>query len=126
MRRERASGEFLGLWLNSANFYTADNRIGASEVQVMRCTGCGGELMLTSVVPDETVAVRGVEHHTFICSACQITERRIVFVKDGREVDALPMPPQAVPRSGRALTEQDEHVSAQSLVGWMMAWLRGH
>jgi hypothetical protein len=43
----------------------------------MRCTACGGELMLTSVLPDETVAVRGVEHHTFICSACQITERRV-------------------------------------------------
>jgi hypothetical protein len=28
------------------------------EVQVMRCTAPGGELILTSVVPDETVAVR--------------------------------------------------------------------
>ena len=30
----------------------------------MRCTACGSELILTSVVPDETVSVRGVEHHT--------------------------------------------------------------
>jgi hypothetical protein len=92
----------------------------------MRCTACGSELILTSVAPDETVAVRCVEHHTFICSACQITERRVVFIKDGREVDTLPMPPQAVQRSGRALTEQDEHVAAPGLVGRMMAWLRGH
>jgi hypothetical protein len=38
-----------------------------SGVRVMRCTSCGAELILTNVVPDETVAVRGVEHHTFVC-----------------------------------------------------------
>ena len=53
----------------------------------MRCTACGAELILTNVVPDETVAVRGVEHHTFVCSACHVTERRVVFIKDGRETE---------------------------------------
>jgi len=36
----------------------------------MRSSACGAELILTSVVPDDTVAARGVEHHTFICSGC--------------------------------------------------------
>jgi hypothetical protein len=54
----------------------------------MRCTACGAELILTNVVPDETVALRGVEHHTFACSECHVTEHRVVFIKDGRETDS--------------------------------------
>ena len=61
----------------------------------MRCRACTGELILTTVVSDDTVAVRGVEHHTFICSGCHVTERRVVFIKDGREADSPPMPTQA-------------------------------
>jgi hypothetical protein len=57
--------------------------------RVMRCTACGAELILTNVVPDEAVALRGVGHHTFVCSECHVTEHRIVFIKDGRETDKL-------------------------------------
>jgi hypothetical protein len=71
-------------------------------VRVMRCTACGAELILTNVVPDETVAVRGVEHHSFICLGCHFTERRVVFIKDGREADGPPMSMQAAPRVKRA------------------------
>ena len=82
----------------------------------MRCTACGAELILTNVVPDDTVAVRGVEHHTFICSGCHVTDRRVVFTRDGREVDSLPMPMRAAPRIKRASTEQDEDVAATGLL----------
>jgi hypothetical protein len=58
------------------------------------------------------VALRGVEHHTFVRSACHVTEHRVVFVKDGRETDSPPMPMQAARRLKRASTEQDEHVVA--------------
>jgi hypothetical protein len=92
----------------------------------MRCRACGAELILTNVIPDETVAVRGVEHHTFVCSACHVTERRVVFIKDGRETDNPPMPMQAVQRIKRASTVQDEHVGAYGLFGRVMARLRGH
>jgi hypothetical protein len=34
----------------------------------MHCTACDAELILTNVVPENTVAVRGFEHHTFSCS----------------------------------------------------------
>jgi hypothetical protein len=77
----------------------------------MRCTACGAELILTKVVPDHTVAVRGVEHHTFICSGCHVIESRVVFIKDGREANSPPMPMQAAPRIKRAPTVQDEHVA---------------
>jgi hypothetical protein len=91
----------------------------------MRCTSCGAELILTNVVPDDTVAVRGVENHTFICSACHVTEHRVVFIKAGRETDGPPMPMQAVPRIKRASTEQDEHVAAPGLLSRVVALLRG-
>ena len=91
----------------------------------MRCTACGAELILTNVVPDETVAVRGVEHHTFICSGCRVTERRVVFIKDGGEADGPPMPMQAAPRIKHASTVQDEHVVAPGLLSRVVALLRG-
>src|SRR3984893_16594584 len=78
----------------------------------MRCRACTGELILTTVVSDDTVAVRGVEHHTFICSGCHVAERRVVFIKDGREADGPPMPEQAARRIRRAPTVPDEHIAA--------------
>jgi hypothetical protein len=92
----------------------------------MRCTACGAELILTKVVPDDTFAVRGVEHHTFICSGCHVSERRVVFIKDGREADSPPMPVQAARRIKRASTVQEEHVAASGLFGRVIARLRGH
>ena len=91
----------------------------------MRCTACGAELILTNVVPDDTVAARGVEHHTFICCGCHVTERRIVFIKDGRETDTPPMPMQAAPRIKHASTVQDEHVVAPGLLSRVVALFRG-
>jgi hypothetical protein len=89
----------------------------------MRCTACGAELILTNVVPDDTVAVRGVENHTFICSACHVTERRVVFIKDGREADGPPMPMQAA-RRVRRVSVEEEHFAAPGLLGRVMARLR--
>ena len=51
----------------------------------MHCAACDAELILTNVVPENTVAVRGFEHHTFICSGCHSTVRRVVFMRHGRE-----------------------------------------
>jgi hypothetical protein len=94
-------------------------------VRVRRCSACGAELILTSVVPDDTVAARGVEHHTFICSRCHVSERRVVFIKDGREADGPPIPMQAAPRIKRASTVQEEHVAAPGFVGRVIARVRG-
>ena len=55
----------------------------------MRCTACDAELILTNVVPKNTLAVRGFEHHTFICSG-HTTVRRVVFTRHGREEDPKP------------------------------------
>ncbi len=58
----------------------------------MRCTACGAELILTNVVPDDTATVRGFEHHTFICSACHVTERRVIFTRHGGDDDTQAVP----------------------------------
>ena len=58
----------------------------------MRCAACDAELILTNVVPENTLAVRGFEHHTFVCSGCHITVRRVVFTRHGREEDPKPPP----------------------------------
>ena len=45
-------------------FYTRDNRWALSRgVRAMRCAACDAELILTNVVSENTVAIRGFEHH---------------------------------------------------------------
>jgi hypothetical protein len=81
-------------------------------------------MILTNVVPDETVALPGVERHAFVCSECHVSENRVVFIKDGRETDSPPMTMQAAPRIKRASTQQDEYVAAPGLLGRVMAVIR--
>ena len=90
-----------------------------------RCTACGAELILTNVVPDDTVAVRGVEHHTFVCSECHVTEHRVVLIKDGRETDSPLMPMKAARRVKKPPTEQDERVAAPGFLSRVLALVRG-
>jgi hypothetical protein len=49
----------------------------------MRCMACGAEMVLMNVVQDDTMAVSGFEHHTFMCSGCGDVEQRLVFAKPG-------------------------------------------
>jgi hypothetical protein len=99
--------------------------MSAVGVRAMRCKACSGELILTNVIPDETATVRGVEHHTFVCSGCHVTERRVVFIKDGRETDSPPVPMQTGQRTKRASTVQGEGVAAPGLLSRMGTLLRG-
>ena len=54
-----------------------------------------------------------------------VSERRVVFIKDGGEADGPPMPMQAAPRIKHASTVQDEHVVAPGLLSRVVALLRG-
>ena len=49
----------------------------------MRCMACGAKMALMNVVQDDTMAVPGFEHHTFLCSGCGDVEQRLVFAKPG-------------------------------------------
>jgi len=56
----------------------------------MRCMACGAEMVLMNVVEDNTISVSGFEHHTFMCSECHDTERRLMFARHAHEGDAAP------------------------------------
>jgi hypothetical protein len=45
----------------------------------MRCMACGAAMHLMQVQPAESSMGPGFEHHTFECSECKDTERRLVF-----------------------------------------------
>src|SRR5262245_25421066 len=45
----------------------------------MRCVTCGAEMILVSVVPDETMIVSGFERYTMQCLGCGETEQRFLF-----------------------------------------------
>ena len=83
-------------------------------------------MILTNVVPDDTMEVTGFEHHTFACSKCQDVEERLIFTKQDRESDAEPMPEQAAPPVVPASTAQDEPVTASGLLTRVVAKIRGH
>jgi hypothetical protein len=66
----------------------------------MRCLACGAEMILINV-EDSTMTVPGFEHHTFVCSECHDTERRLVFARHAHEGDAAPtLEPTAPPVPG--------------------------
>jgi hypothetical protein len=62
----RRAGRVMNCGMRRQRLYyrrTSERSAGeCNRVQVMRCSACGAELVLSSVVPDDTVAVRGVEH----------------------------------------------------------------
>jgi hypothetical protein len=66
--------------------------IGNCNPRVMLCMACGAEMILMNVVQDDTMAVPGFEHHTFMCSECRNVERRLVFTKHSHEDDTAPNP----------------------------------
>jgi hypothetical protein len=48
-------------------------------------------MILMQSVRDDTMAVSGFEHHTFMCSDCHDVERRLVFVRPAEQVDPEPV-----------------------------------
>ena len=45
----------------------------------MNCVACGAEMILVSVVPDETMIVKGFERYTMQCLGCGDQEERFLF-----------------------------------------------
>ncbi len=46
----------------------------------MRCLVCNAEMVLREAVPADLTTLPGFEHHTFLCSACNRSERRLLFI----------------------------------------------
>jgi len=90
----------------------------------MRCTACGAEVILTNVVPDDTM-VRGFEHHTFICLACHVAAHRVVFTRHGREDDSEPVPVHEAPPTVPASKAAEEQSAAPGFFSRVVARMRG-
>jgi hypothetical protein len=45
----------------------------------MRCLVCNTEMVLIEAVSADPTTLPGCEHHTFLCSACNNIERRLLF-----------------------------------------------
>jgi len=91
----------------------------------MRCMACGAEMIVMNTVQDDTMAVPGFEHHTFMCSACHDVERRLVFTRDMTPSTAEPVPAHAAPSGSAAATAQNERTAAPGIVMRVFARLRG-
>ena len=78
-------------------------------MQAMGCKACGAELMVLAYV--ERDAVPGVEHHTFICSQCHVTERCVVLVRHGRVDENAPIPVLPAKPSRAASSDQEERTA---------------
>ena len=62
----------------------------------MKCLACSAEMRLTEVCPDRTT-VLGIERHTFRCSACAHTAKRLILNRSRVPITNLPVviPPKA-------------------------------
>ncbi len=92
----------------------------------MRCRTCSGELVLTSVIPDETAGLHGCEQHVFVCSSCYVTERRFVFTRHGREAAGITVPSEAARIWRTSQSRPEERVEGPGWLGRVVARLRGH
>jgi hypothetical protein len=75
----------------------------------MKCLACSAEMRLTEVCPDERT-VGGIERHTFRCSACAHTAKRLMLTRSSPRITNLPvvLPPKAPvmnPHNGRSDTQ---------------------
>jgi hypothetical protein len=81
---------------------------------------CGAGMILINMDRDETMMVRGSEHHTFNCSECHDVSWHLVFIRHSRESDNAPMPahaPPIVPDSTRKM-----HTPVSSY-GWLQSYV---
>ena len=96
----------------------------------MRCFVCDADMVLVSVLPDQTMA--DLEHHTFLCSECRDAERRLAFVKNGREVEMAPneyaasLPIDAAPSIVPVSPEKEHDLEAQGLFSRVLERIRGY
>ena len=89
----------------------------------MRCMACGAEMLLMKVVEDDTMAVSGFEHHTFMCSGCGDVEGRLIFNRE-QAIPAGSVTIHAPPPLSPATTVQTSP-AAPGLLERMAARLRG-
>ena len=95
----------------------------------MRCVNCGAEMHLVQVAGDDTMMVRGYEHHTWECPVCREVERRLVFNRarrspTGRIVEICPDADRSVyaamdTKSGLVVMRNQDPNRLRELCNWI-------
>jgi len=80
----------------------------------MLCLECGAEMRLVQVTEDTTMFVSGYEHHTWQCSGCSTTERRMIFTREKTPTPSVTINPTHVMRAKPVQTVPIEPTSVQS------------
>ena len=76
----------------------------------MKCLACSAEMRLTEVCPDRTT-VCGIERHTFRCSACAHTAKRLMLNRPRVPITNLPV---VIPPKAPVIDPHNERPAAQS------------
>jgi hypothetical protein len=77
----------------------------------MWCLTCGREMQRVQVERDDGMFVTGYEHHTWQCSACGQSERRLVFVRAEPAASVSSAPAAPDPREPAASGSSDPAAS---------------
>jgi len=80
----------------------------------MLCLDCGAEMRLVQVTEDTTMLVSGYEHHTWQCSGCSTTERRMIFTREKTPTPSVTIEQTHVMRAKPVQTVPIEPTSVQS------------
>src|SRR6516165_4765529 len=80
----------------------------------MLCLDCGAEMRLVQVTEDTTMFVSGYEHHTWQCTGCSTTERRMIFTREKTPTPSVTIDPTHVMRAKPVQTVPIEPTSVQS------------
>src|SRR6516165_6420770 len=80
----------------------------------MLCLDCGAEMRLVQVTEDTTMFVSGYEHHTWQCTGCSTTERRMIFTREKTPTPSVTINPTHVMRAKPVQTVPIEPTSVQS------------
>ena len=80
----------------------------------MLCLDCGAEMRLVQVTEDTTMLVSGYEHHTWQCTGCSTTERRMIFTREKTPTPSVTIEQTHVMRAKPVQTVPIEPTSVQS------------
>jgi hypothetical protein len=91
----------------------------------MQCLACGAEMILEQVAGDDTMPVPGFAHHTFMCSVCGDTERRLLFTGDVGSSRTDPVPLHAAPPISPSSAVENGGAPAPGVMRRVIAKFRG-
>ena len=91
----------------------------------MRCLACGAEMSLEQVAGDDTMTAPGFAHHTFMCSVCGDTERRLLFTRDVPSSHANPVTLHTAPSISPASAVGNDGAQTHGVMRRVFAKLRG-